>query len=147
MNTPELTKAQMNQQRAQTARTIIQQFIANNQPCDAENAIADILSDIAHYCDEQRMSFSDELRRARDNYNAEKEIARGQQFDARLPVSTDERDLAIVALAKEEHEREGEIEIDDNARVSEGDDNGAYVQAWIWVSFEGTVLDKETPQL
>lgn len=29
--------------------------------------------------------------------------------------------------------RDGEIEIDDNAKVSLGDDPGAYVQAWVWV--------------
>ena len=37
------------------------------------------------------------------------------------------------AHAKERYQREGEIEVDDNARVSFGDDNGAYVQAWVWV--------------
>lgn len=29
--------------------------------------------------------------------------------------------------------RGGEIEIDDFAEISRGDDNGAYVQAWVWV--------------
>lgn len=48
----------------------------------------------------------------------------------------------IVALAKEQHEIEGKCEIDDNATVSEGSDNGAYVQAWVWVSFEDTELSK-----
>lgn len=28
---------------------------------------------------------------------------------------------------------EGVIEIDDSAKVSRGEDNGAYVQAWVWV--------------
>jgi hypothetical protein len=40
------------------------------------------------------------------------------------------------ARAKERYEREGEIEIDANAQVSMGDDNGAYVQAWVWVEDE-----------
>lgn len=35
--------------------------------------------------------------------------------------------------AKRIHESEGEIEIDDKAKVSRGDDTGAYVQAWVWV--------------
>ncbi|HEY5177871.1 MAG TPA: hypothetical protein VII95_20140 [Terriglobales bacterium] len=35
--------------------------------------------------------------------------------------------------AKELYHQEGEIEVDNNARVSFGDDNGAYVQAWVWV--------------
>ena len=29
--------------------------------------------------------------------------------------------------------RDGEIEIDDDALISRGTDNGAYVQAWVWV--------------
>jgi hypothetical protein len=33
-------------------------------------------------------------------------------------------------------------QIEDDATVSEGDDNGAYVQAWVWVDFAGTALDK-----
>jgi hypothetical protein len=31
------------------------------------------------------------------------------------------------------HARDGECEIDDDAIVSRSDDNGAYVQAWIWI--------------
>jgi len=52
-------------------------------------------------------------------------------------------DEKIRQLAKAQHEVEGELEIDANAVVSEGDDNGAYVQAWVWVDFAGTELDKE----
>jgi hypothetical protein len=37
--------------------------------------------------------------------------------------------------AKETYHRQGEIEIDDNAIVSDSDD-GAYVQAWVWVDVE-----------
>ena len=49
----------------------------------------------------------------------------------------------VVALAKDQWEKEGQVEIDANAVVSDGDDNGAYVQAWVWVDFDGTPLDKE----
>ena len=49
----------------------------------------------------------------------------------------------VRALARDKFEREGELEIDNNAVVSDGDDNGAYVQAWVWVPFDGTELDKE----
>jgi len=38
-----------------------------------------------------------------------------------------------IQQAKKLYERDGEIEIDANATVSEGDDPGAYVQAWVWV--------------
>jgi len=38
---------------------------------------------------------------------------------------------------------DGETEIQDDAILSEGEDNGAYLQAWVWVDFAGTDLDKE----
>ncbi len=56
-----------------------------------------------------------------------------------------ERRGTIIALAHEQHNtssKEGELEIDDDAKISEGDDNGAYVQAWVWVSFADTELNK-----
>lgn len=35
--------------------------------------------------------------------------------------------------AKEQYHRDGETEVDEDACVSVSDDNGAYVQAWVWV--------------
>jgi hypothetical protein len=35
--------------------------------------------------------------------------------------------------AKELYCIDGEIEVDSNARISIGDDPGAYVEAWVWV--------------
>lgn len=55
----------------------------------------------------------------------------------------DARHKAIIELARNEHEVDGEVEIDAGATLSEGDDNGCYVQAWVWVSFGGTPYDKE----
>jgi hypothetical protein len=50
----------------------------------------------------------------------------------------------IVEMARNDYGvRDGELEIDDNAVVSHGEDNGAYVQAWVWVGFGGTRFDKE----
>jgi hypothetical protein len=31
------------------------------------------------------------------------------------------------------HHEDGSCEVDDNAKISRGDDPGAYVQAWVWV--------------
>lgn len=42
-------------------------------------------------------------------------------------------DAEYTKAAKRLHESEGEVEVDVNARVSRGDDPGAYVQAWVWV--------------
>jgi len=38
--------------------------------------------------------------------------------------------------AKALYHDEGEIEVDDNALVSTGADNGAYVEVWVWVDAE-----------
>lgn len=54
------------------------------------------------------------------------------------------RRAVIMALARV-HEREGELELDDNAKISEGDDNGAYVQMWRWVEFSDTKLCNVDP--
>lgn len=43
----------------------------------------------------------------------------------------EERDY--IERAKLAFNVEGELEIDDNAVVSKGDDDGAYVEAWAWV--------------
>lgn len=58
-------------------------------------------------------------------------------------ISASERDQQIRDLADEQFGREGELEFDEGCLVSEGDDNGAYVQGWRWVSFAGTDLDKD----
>ena len=51
--------------------------------------------------------------------------------------------LSILELARNEHQKDGEVEIDDNAQLSEGNDNGCYVAAWVWVGFSGTPFDKD----
>lgn len=56
----------------------------------------------------------------------------------------DARHKTIIELAREEYRLD--TKIDDNAPLSEGDDNGCYVQAWVWVSFGGTPYDKETKE-
>lgn len=55
---------------------------------------------------------------------------------------------AIITLAFEEHHQDGEVEIDltdDEKDISEGDDNGAYVRAWVWVDFSDTKWCKVKP--
>lgn len=62
-------------------------------------------------------------------------------------VKADEqRRSEIVEMAREIHESEGTIEIDDNALVSDGADNGVYVAAWVWVPFDGTKFDREAKE-
>lgn len=66
-------------------------------------------------------------------------------------VSVEEHDLtppsppnaAAYRSAAQKRAREGEIEVDDNAVVSLGDDPGAYVQAWLWISDSEAGLSTE----
>jgi hypothetical protein len=59
------------------------------------------------------------------------------------PSQEELRRLSIVQMARKAHAVDGVCEISDDAEVSDGDDNGAYVQAWVWVDFQGTEHDKE----
>lgn len=65
----------------------------------------------------------------------------------RLPDTIDDsgeaRRNAIVTYAQSILAVEDTLEIDDNAKVSEGDENGCFVQAWAWLSFADTEFDKE----
>lgn len=47
---------------------------------------------------------------------------------------TTKKDERYRTAAKNNYAREGEVEIDGNATISYGDDDGAYVSAWVWVS-------------
>lgn len=44
-------------------------------------------------------------------------------------------DEQLRQMARDQYGAPGEIEIDERARVSRGDDQGAYVAAWVWVAF------------
>jgi hypothetical protein len=57
-------------------------------------------------------------------------------------TQAEERRCEITELAREQREIEGAVEIDDNALLSEGNDNGCYVAAWVWVDFARTKFDK-----
>jgi hypothetical protein len=58
-----------------------------------------------------------------------------------LAVDLRTRDIAYLAVCQ--HDDGDLIDVPTSPCVSEGDDNGAYVSAWLWVSFDGTSLDKE----
>lgn len=57
-------------------------------------------------------------------------------------IKDEPRRQQIVTLARSQAIA-GEVEFADDAMVSEGDDNGAYVQGWVWVPFARTPLDKD----
>ncbi len=58
-------------------------------------------------------------------------------------IEQSKRKEGIVAAARDALHREGSCEIDPDAEISEGDDNGCYVRSWTWFSFVGTPWDKE----
>jgi len=53
----------------------------------------------------------------------------------------DDKAGAYVSAAQEKWG--DDVEVDANAIVSEGDDDGAYVMAWVWVSDEAAGLEKD----
>jgi hypothetical protein len=55
-----------------------------------------------------------------------------------MPTDAKISDEAFIQAAKALFEQEGKLEIDADAKVSrnEGGDDGAYVQAWVWVENE-----------
>ncbi len=44
--------------------------------------------------------------------------------------------------AKELYSVDGKVEVDSNARISRGDDHGAYVEAWVWVPDDDDLKDE-----
>ena len=84
--------------------------------------------------DEQRKEIGDQVVAA---------ASKALQGAIRKQEPDEKRRKEIVALAQGMFESPEASEIDDDAVVSEGDDNGAYVQSWTWVDFSGTPLDKE----
>lgn len=55
----------------------------------------------------------------------------GRDIDA---ADEDSEEATAYRNAAQEKAVDGEIEVDEEAVVSMGDDDGAYVQAWMWVS-------------
>jgi len=53
----------------------------------------------------------------------------------------------VLKLAREQCASDPDIVFDSDAKIAEGDDNGAFVSAWVWVSFVDTNLDKTGVQL
>jgi hypothetical protein len=64
----------------------------------------------------------------------------GYEYEGELDTKRQE---IVRELARRQHNVGDDLQIDPGAVVSEGDDNGCYVAAWIWVNFKGTALDKD----
>jgi len=55
-------------------------------------------------------------------------------------ISDKERDAFVLA---QEYAQEGDLEFDADSIVSMGEDHGAYVSGFKWISFDDTPLDEE----
>jgi hypothetical protein len=65
----------------------------------------------------------------------EQSLAELGPIGASIMAAEDQAVIAAYRVAAKRKEEEGELEIDDTAGVSIGEDgSGAYVQAWLWVS-------------
>ena len=60
----------MNGFRSEWAEHALREFTILTE-CDRQDALCDLLCDLAHWCDRNGFQFSDELRRARMHYNEE----------------------------------------------------------------------------
>ena len=70
-----------------------------------------------------------------------------EQMQSDEQFNDEQHRLNVIDLARRQFataSTEGFLEIDDDAQLSEGDDNGTYLQSWVWVSFAGTLLDKDS---
>jgi len=59
--------------------------------------------------------------------------AKAEETDGEIPTPTDQEIYDLIDNT--------DVEVDADAKISRGDDNGAYVQCWLWVGFEGTKFD------
>ena len=48
----------------------------------------------------------------------------------------------MIVAARRLHQDDGEVEVDEGAMVSRGNDPGAYVAAWVWVD-DADVTDED----
>jgi hypothetical protein len=69
----------MNGNRAGWAEAAILTFEAETK-VDREDALCDLIADLAHWCDRNKMTLANEIRRAMGHYEAETEGG-GRQFD------------------------------------------------------------------
>ncbi len=65
---------------------------------------------------------------------------------AQVAAPEQQRQITTIELARQDPRLDDELEIDSDPKVSEGDDNGAWVAAWLWVDFSGTPLDKDVEE-
>jgi hypothetical protein len=68
-----------NDKRAETARDCLDLFMKQTG-CDPESALADLLANLAHWCDRNDTDFESELRKAASHY-ADETDGRGAQLD------------------------------------------------------------------
>ena len=129
-----------NKLRAQWAKLALRRFAEETHQSltqEMPDIVCDLLVDLAHFCDRRKLDMLHELRRAKGHYFEETD-RQGKQLTELPDAPAEQPDNGITdeqyrAAAKDQYDRDGEVEIDDNAKISRGDAPGAYVEAWVWV--------------
>ena len=131
----------MNEARADAAGDALEAF-RNVMRCDREDALRDLLADLHHWADRNGTDFNKELLASDDHYRAETG-AGGPLADAGdiYTLGCETHRKFIVEAAKMQNHSDN-LQIDDDADTAEGDENGCFVSAWIWQSFDGLLSDK-----
>lgn len=112
-------------------------------PLHTSDDYADIISNLLHLAHSKGHDPEAILRTATTNFLAESGPLPDQPP---IPnVADPRRDRILEIVAASDHVKEGSVEIADHPVISEGDDNGCYVSAWIWCDFTGTDLNKDQP--
>lgn len=106
-----------------------------------QEKLTDLFTDLRHVCQARGISFVDAMISSHGRYAAETGAPSDEETKAATMAEL-AREQQIFDIAKERFEREGDLEFD-NPCVSEGDENGAYVQCWKWLDFSGTDFDKK----
>ena len=101
-----------------------------NVQADRWISVLNALEDRCHELDEAGLKILSDARAAH-------EIDLSPEYEERrLKILELTNDLSYV-------DNDGSVEVDNDAMLSESDDNGCYVSAWVWCPFEDTAFDKE----
>jgi hypothetical protein len=96
------------------------------------------INDIASNCGTLQPLEGDDISELCDSLNHH-----GLDFSAIVPMFAELAQHSPYVAAAQRMAKDGEIEVDNPAVVSKGDDDGAYVMAWMWVSNRQAGFDIE----
>lgn len=105
---------------------------------DAFGDLPEGINDIASNCGTLQPLEADDINALCEGLNHP-----GLDFSAIVPMFAELAQHSPYVAAARDMAKDGEIEVDDPAVVSKGDDDGAYVMSWMWVSNHAAGIDIE----